>query len=72
MAIVWLSMAGIDVRAMSHPDPRVIEQEIASKIPVARPWRRLTSTTPTHSVPDSVSWSQYLRVMELVAHYGAF
>jgi uroporphyrinogen decarboxylase len=64
-------MGGIDVRAMAHPDPSVIEQEIARKIPVAKRGGGYIYHSD-HSVPDSVSWAQYQRVMELVAHYGRF
>lgn len=60
---------GIDVRAMAHPDPAVIEAEIARKIPVAKAGGGYIYHSD-HSVPDNVSWQQYLRVMELVREYG--
>ncbi len=64
-------MGGIDVRAMAHPDPKVIEQEIASKVPVAKAGGGYIFHSD-HSVPDDVSFRQYTRVMELAAHYGSF
>jgi len=64
-------MGGIDVRAMAHPDPRVIEQEIASKIPAAKQGGGYIYHSD-HSVPDNVSFQQYCRVMELVSKYGRF
>lgn len=64
-------MGGIDVRAMAHPDPRVIEDEMAAKIPAAKVGGGYIYHCD-HSVPDNVSFAQYCRVMELVAHYGRF
>ena len=64
-------MGGIDVRAMAHPDPAVIENEIATKVPVAKQGGGYIFHSD-HSVPDNVSFAQYCRVMELVAHYGQF
>jgi len=64
-------MGGIDVRAMAHPDPAVIEQEIATKIPVARRGGGYIYHSD-HSVPDNVSFERYQRVIELVHGYGAF
>ena len=64
-------MGGIDARAMAHPDPRVVEQEIRTKIPVAKKGGGYIYHSD-HSVPDNVSFEQYRRVMELVAECGAF
>ncbi|HUT75075.1 MAG TPA: uroporphyrinogen decarboxylase family protein [Armatimonadota bacterium] len=64
-------MGGIDVRAMSHPDPGVIEREIAAKIPVAKRGGGYIYHSD-HSVPSDVSFEQYQRVIELVHKYGAF
>lgn len=64
-------MGGIDVRAMAHPDPAVIEREIASKIPAAKAGGGYIFHSD-HSVPDDVSFEQYCRVMELAAHYGRY
>ena len=63
-------MGGIDVRAMAHPDPAVIEHEISTKIPVARDGGGYIYHAD-HSVPDNVSFAQYQRVMELVRQYGS-
>jgi len=64
-------MGGIDVRAMAHPDPAVIEEEIKAKIPLARRNGGYIYHSD-HSVPDNVSWDRYRRVIELVLHYGRF
>jgi uroporphyrinogen decarboxylase len=64
-------MGGIDVRAMGHPDPAVIEREISEKIPVMKQGGGYIFHSD-HSVPDNVSFQQYQRVMELVAHYGRY
>jgi len=64
-------MGGIDVRAMADPDPRAIEQEIATKIPYAK-YRGGYIYHSDHSVPDNVSFQQYCRVIELVYYYGTF
>jgi len=64
-------MGGIDVQAMAHSDPRVIEHEIRTKIPVAKKGGGYIYHSD-HSVPDNVSFEQYQRVMELVGEYGAF
>lgn len=64
-------MGGIDVRAMAHPDPGVIEREISTKIPVAKQGGGYLFHAD-HSVPDNVSFEQYRRTMELVGQYGRF
>jgi len=64
-------MGGIDVRAMAHPDPAVIEQEVSSKIPVMKQGGGYIYHSD-HSVPDNVSFQQYCRVMELVAEHGQY
>jgi uroporphyrinogen decarboxylase len=64
-------MGGIDVRAMAHPDPTVIEREISTKIPVAKRGGGYIYHSD-HSVPDNVSFEQYVRVMELVAEHGKY
>ena len=64
-------MGGIDVRAMANPDPSVIEEEIASKIPVVKQQGGYIYHSD-HSVPDNVSFQQYCRVMELVAEHGKY
>jgi uroporphyrinogen decarboxylase len=64
-------MGGIDVRAMADPDPSVIEEEISTKIPVAKEGGGYIYYSD-HSVPDNVSFQQYQHVMELVEEYGAY
>lgn len=64
-------MGGIDIRKMSDPDPKVIEEEIATKIPIAMQGGGYIYHSD-HSVPDTVSLEQYRRVLELVRHYGTF
>jgi uroporphyrinogen decarboxylase len=64
-------MGGIDVRAMAGPDPSVIEQEIRTKIPLAKQGGGYIYHSD-HSVPDNVSFAQYQRVMALVAEHGAY
>jgi len=62
---------GIDVRAMAHPDPSVIEREISTKIPFAKRGGGYIYHSD-HSVPSNVSFEQYRRVMELVHKYGSY
>lgn len=64
-------MGGIDVRAMAHSDPAVIEEEIGTKIAVAKQGGGYIYHSD-HSVPKNVSFPQYLRVMELVRQYGQY
>ena len=64
-------MGGIDVRAMAHPDPQVIEKEISSKIPVAKRGGGYIYHSD-HSVPDNISFEQYCRTIELVKKYGTY
>jgi uroporphyrinogen decarboxylase len=64
-------MGGIDVRKMSDPDPRVIEHEIATKVPAAMQGGGYVYHSD-HSVPDAVSLAQYRRVLELVHRYGTY
>lgn len=64
-------MGGIDVRAMAHPDPHVIEEEIATKIGFAKRGGGYIYYSD-HSVPDNVSFEQYRYVMELVRKHGQY
>lgn len=64
-------MGGIDVRAMAHPDPAVIEAEVARKIPVAKRGGGYIYHSD-HSVPDNVSFAQYRHMMDLVHRHGTF
>jgi uroporphyrinogen decarboxylase len=60
---------GIDVRNMT--DGIKIEEEIRTKIPALKAGGGYIYHSD-HSVPDSVSFSDYCRVMELVRYYGKY
>lgn len=60
---------GIDVRKMT--DGIEIEEEIRTKITAAKEGGGYIYHSD-HSVPDSVSFSDYCRVMELVRYYGKY
>ena len=64
-------MGGIDVRAMAHPDPAVVEEEIRSKIPVAMKNGGYIFHSD-HSVPHNVSFQQYEHIVNLVKQYGNY
>jgi len=64
-------MGGIDVRKMSADDPKVIEEEIRTKISYAKKGGGYIYHSD-HSVPDSVSLDQYRRVIDLVLKYGKY
>jgi len=64
-------MGGIDVRAMADSDPRVIEEEIKTKVSFAKKGGGYLYHSD-HSVPHNVSLAQYRRVLELVHKYGAY
>ncbi len=64
-------MGGIDVRAMADSDPRVIEEEIKTKVSFAKKGGGYLYHSD-HSVPNNVSLAQYRRVLELVHKYGAY
>ncbi|MFH0792910.1 MAG: uroporphyrinogen decarboxylase family protein, partial [bacterium] len=64
-------MGGIDVRAMAHPDPAVIEEEIRTKFAFAKKGGGYLYHSD-HSVPDNVSFGQYKRVCELIRLHGAY
>jgi uroporphyrinogen decarboxylase len=64
-------MGGIDVRAMAHPDPSVIEEEIRSKITFAKRGGGYIYHSD-HSIPDDVSFERYQRVRDLVLEFGRF
>ncbi|MBM4080768.1 MAG: hypothetical protein FJ278_13775, partial [Planctomycetes bacterium] len=64
-------MGGIDVRAMAHAAPAVIEREISTKIPAMKQGGGYIFHSD-HSVPDNVSFQQYSHVIELVRKHGTF
>ena len=64
-------VGGIDVRNMADPDPSKIEQEIRTKLPVAKQNGGYIFHSD-HSIPDNVSFAQYQRVVELVLEHGRY
>ncbi len=64
-------MGGIDARKMAHPEPAVIEAEIATKVTAAKRGGGYIFHSD-HSIPDDVSFAQYSRVVELARKYGAY
>lgn len=60
---------GIDVRKMTQSDE--IEEEIRTKITAAKAGGGYIYHSD-HSVPDSVSFADYCRVIALVKHYGKY
>ncbi len=60
-------MGGIDVRTFT--DPARAEHEIRTKITVAKRGGGYVYHSD-HSVPDNVSYDQYLHVMDAVHRYG--
>lgn len=64
-------MGGIDVRKMAAEDPRVIEEEIASKVSFAKKGGGYIFHSD-HSIPDNVSLTQYKRVVDLCLKYGKY
>ena len=64
-------MGGIDVRAMADPDPAAIEEEIRTKIPVAKVGGGYIYHSD-HSIPYSISFDRYRHILELVREYGQY
>ena len=64
-------MGGIDVRNMAAADPRPIEDEIRTKVGMAKRGGGYIYHSD-HSVPDNVSFDQYKYVMDLVQKYGQY
>ena len=64
-------MGGIDVRLMADPDPTKIEQEIASKFEVAKRGGGYIYHSD-HSIPNTVSFAQFERVLALVRKYADY
>jgi len=64
-------MGGIDVRKMSSEDPAVIEEEIRTKISLAKKGGGYIYHSD-HSVPDTVSLEQFKRILDLVLQYGKY
>jgi len=62
-------MGNIDTRKMADPDPSVIEEEIRTKLQVAKMGGGYIYHSD-HSVPPIVSFEQYQRIMQWVHEYG--
>jgi uroporphyrinogen decarboxylase len=63
-------MGNIDTRKMADPDPKVIEEEIRTKLEIAKIGGGYIYHSD-HSVPPIVSFEQYRHVIELVKEYGS-
>ena len=66
--VLW---GGIDVRAIAHPDPAVLEKEIAEKVTMAKQGGGYIFGSD-HSIPDDVSLERYDLMMQLAHKYGTF
>lgn len=64
-------MGGIDTRKMNNPDPEIIEEEIKTKITFAKKGGGYIYHSD-HSIPDTVSFKDYSRVIELIHKYGSY
>ncbi|MCX7706047.1 MAG: hypothetical protein N2115_07335 [bacterium] len=64
-------MGGIDTRLMNNPDKSKIENEIKTKIEIAKKNGGYIYHSD-HSIPNTVSFSDYCYVMELVKKYGVY
>jgi uroporphyrinogen decarboxylase len=64
-------MGNIDARKMADPNPGVIEEEIRTKLETAKVGGGYIYHSD-HSVPPTVSFEQYRRVLELVRRYGGY
>jgi len=62
---------GIDVRAMAHPDPAVIEKEIREKVTMASKGGGYIFASD-HSIPDDVPLRKYQDMLELARECGSF
>jgi uroporphyrinogen decarboxylase len=62
---------GIDVRAIAHPNPAVLEKEIRTKVPVLKQGGGYIFASD-HSIPDNVSLERYQRMLELGRECGTF
>lgn len=64
-------MGNINVALMEHPDSKLIETEIRTKISLAKKGGGYIYHSD-HSIPDDVSFDRYKRVMELVHECGVY
>jgi len=64
-------MGGIDVRNMNLEDPKPLEKEIRDKVSVAKVGGGFIYHSD-HSIPNTVSFQQYKRVIDYVRKYGDY
>lgn len=64
-------LGGIDVRKMAYRDEKLIEDEIRTKIEIAKQGGGYIYHSD-HSVPDDVSFKRYRRIIKLVLKYGSY
>jgi len=64
-------MGGIDVRLMNLEDIGPLEKEIREKVSTAKVGGGYIYHSD-HSVPNTVSFMQYKRVIDLVRKYGRY
>ncbi len=64
-------MGGIDTRLYSSNDPKLVEEEIKTKFEVAKVGGGYIYHCD-HSIPHTVSLSQYKRIIEMVRKYGKY
>jgi uroporphyrinogen decarboxylase len=62
---------GIDVRAIAHPDPSVLEAEIRLKLTAAKQGGGYIFSSD-HSIPEDVSLDRYELMLELGRRHGTF
>ena len=68
MLCLW---GGIDVRAIAHRDPAVLEKEISEKVTMAKQGGGYIFASD-HSIPSDVSLARYQHMLELARRYGTF
>jgi uroporphyrinogen decarboxylase len=64
-------MGGIDVRLMNLDDPKPLEKEIKEKVSVVKVGGGYIYHSD-HSVPNTVSFQQYKRVINMIKKYGKY
>jgi uroporphyrinogen decarboxylase len=64
-------MGNIDIMVLITNDRQAIEQEVASKIPLAKQGGGYIYHSD-HSIPPGVKWETYVFLMELVEKYGKY
>lgn len=64
-------MGGIDVRLMVDPNPKLIEEEIRTKVSFAKKGGGYIYHSD-HSIPNTVSFERFCKVRELALKYGSY